>query len=171
MSRGTPTATFRIDPDLWRRFGERCTDKSAWLRDRITAFVDAGESVSTPAEPAEGVSTPERGGGTKWSQSVQAVSASCPMENLTTEEVEELHGAAEFLRNYCRGELVTRHGKTKPVEPVSTPDDLAGLPKSKLDICRECGKAKRKGGHSKTGPWIEGRRSETVCYECRRKGA
>ena len=47
-------------------------------------------------------------GATTWSRKVQAVSAACPMQDLTPDEVEELLGAATFLRDYCQGELIRR---------------------------------------------------------------
>jgi hypothetical protein len=50
-----------------------------------------------------------RSGGTTWSKRVQTVSLKCPMADLTTEEVEELLGAAKFLRDYCQGELIRRN--------------------------------------------------------------
>lgn len=51
---------------------------------------------------------PPRAGVTTWSRRVQNVSAKCPMDDLTTDEVEELLGAATFLRDYCKGELIRR---------------------------------------------------------------
>jgi hypothetical protein len=58
---------------------------------------------------------PSRPGATEWSHIVQRVSASCPIEELTDDEVKELHGAATFLRDYCQGEVMTR-GKPLPVD-------------------------------------------------------
>lgn len=52
----------------------------------------------------------KRTGATTWSRRVQTVSAKCPMADLADDEVSELLGAAEFLANYCRGELITREG-------------------------------------------------------------
>lgn len=51
---------------------------------------------------------PARDGVTTWSRRVQNVSAKCPMDDLTTEQVRELHGAATFLLDYCNGELRRR---------------------------------------------------------------
>lgn len=48
---------------------------------------------------------------TKWSRRVQDVSSHIAMENLTDDQVREVQGAAEFLLNYCRGELKTRETK------------------------------------------------------------
>jgi len=49
---------------------------------------------------------------TEWSRGVQAVSASCPVEELSDEELTDLLGAATYLRDYCRGEQKERenHG-------------------------------------------------------------
>jgi hypothetical protein len=54
------------------------------------------------------VKPPIRPGINKWSRRVQAVSANCPMSELTDDEVNEILGAATFLRNYCLGELIRR---------------------------------------------------------------
>jgi hypothetical protein len=51
-------------------------------------------------------------GDTRWSRQIEKVSAGVPMNDLTTDEVKRLHGAAEFLLNYCIGTLKLRKEKT-----------------------------------------------------------
>lgn len=75
----------------------------------------ADVDLEPPAPPAPKPSKPTpREGISNWSRRVQRVSADCPMSDLTVAEVEELHGAATFLRDYCQGELMRRgerHGR------------------------------------------------------------
>jgi hypothetical protein len=52
MSRGTWTARFRIDESLWNQFGKVVGDRSAWLRERISAAV-SDEGVATPPAPRD----------------------------------------------------------------------------------------------------------------------
>jgi transposase-like protein len=61
------------------------------------------EGAGSPAPSADDATT-------EWSTAVQHISASAPMETLTEQQVLWLQGAAEYLANYCRGELVTRKG-------------------------------------------------------------
>lgn len=69
----------------------------------------AGVDHATVSRAVSGANAP-RPGGSSWSRRVQNVSAKIPMGDLTDDEVEELLGAAEFLRDYCRGELIIRKG-------------------------------------------------------------
>ena len=72
----------------------------------------AAHRAALSSEPAG--STSSRPGVTIWSERVQAVSAQCPMDDLTVEEVIELRGAAQFLFEYTTGELVVRK---HPLDP------------------------------------------------------
>ena len=59
MSRGTWTARFRIDPDLWERLGQHHDDRSGWLRARVEAEVNGNGAAPEPA--TESVATPVGG--------------------------------------------------------------------------------------------------------------
>jgi len=69
-------------------------------RDRAAARLDLPISSDNPPAVRPGVS--------KWSRRVEAISAQCPVPDLTDDEVRELLGAAVFLARYCQGVLTTR---------------------------------------------------------------
>jgi hypothetical protein len=50
----------------------------------------------------------ERPGATQWSRAVQRVTARVPMDDLTDDQVDELEGAADYLKVYCLSELKIR---------------------------------------------------------------
>lgn len=78
------------------------------LRTRMLACAMKGEDRRQSTEPTE-PEAPSHGV-TKWSHTVQQVSAEVPMDDLTDEEVEWLGGAAQFLYHYTVGELTVRRG-------------------------------------------------------------
>lgn len=71
MSRGTWTARFRIDPDLWERLGQHHDDRSGWLRERVEAEVNGNGAATEPT--TESAATPGEGDGpTTWQQESRA---------------------------------------------------------------------------------------------------
>jgi hypothetical protein len=54
----------------------------------------------------------ERPGANRWSRQVQKISGTCPIDKLTDDELAELHGAATFLRDYCKGEQIRRRARS-----------------------------------------------------------
>lgn len=52
---------------------------------------------------------PERPGINAWSRRVQAVTAECPISELSDDEVGELLGAATYLAEHCQSELNRRN--------------------------------------------------------------
>lgn len=64
--------------------------------------------VNTETGEITDVPPSERSGVTRWSTTIQNISATIPMEKLTQEELLELEGAVQYLRNYIKGEIVTR---------------------------------------------------------------
>lgn len=51
--RGTDNVTLRLDPDLWRRFGESATDRSAVLRQFVRWYVRE-PGAKAPRRPETG---------------------------------------------------------------------------------------------------------------------
>ncbi len=49
-TKGTPKQTIRVDPDLWRRFGDAVGDRAAALRTYM-AWVLREEGVTLPRRP------------------------------------------------------------------------------------------------------------------------
>lgn len=79
----------------------------------VDAEVIEDEPVNVNRETGEVIDAPppERSGVTRWSTTIQNISATIPMEKLTQEELLELEGAVQYLRNYIKGEIVTRERK------------------------------------------------------------
>jgi predicted transcriptional regulator len=88
---------------------------------RMTINRDLSQSV-TVTNVTE--ACPPRSGVTKWSRRVQAISHDVPMDDLTNEEVEELWGAADFLRNYCQGTLKLRGVQAWPQQSDASASEI-----------------------------------------------
>jgi len=70
--------------------------------DRIVGLDGRAQPATRQKKP------PSRPGANKWSKRVEAISASVDMDELTDDQIEELWGAADFLRTYCAGALELR---------------------------------------------------------------
>jgi|KBSSwiStaDraftv2_1062776.scaffolds.fasta_scaffold01170_14 hypothetical protein len=57
-TRGTPKQTIRVDPDLWRRFGDVVGDRAAALRTYM-AWVLREPGAKLPRRPEVGTQTDE----------------------------------------------------------------------------------------------------------------
>lgn len=107
-------ADLRDRPEELRETYQRAERESAGKKVTAAAIRAARKAEPPPVFVAPVPDEPDEPltGLTEWSQRVQAVSATCPINRLSDKELNDLQGAATYLRDYCLAEQQRRedHG-------------------------------------------------------------
>ena len=109
---------------------KRVIEAAPELADQVRAgdltLVEAEKAIKAAPAPAprqikhpfeQAKVNPRKGsrpGATSWSQRVQQISADCPINNFSDDQVAELWGAAKYLYDYCRGTIIMRDREWSP---------------------------------------------------------